>query len=119
MPRSFPFLYVRELEKRRQRCAEFQSPVGDRMDEAEYPSMEAEPVDRVVAWDSVLLITAYGVTHVGSMDADLVLAPGFQSEFHERVIGCAVEHMKVGHSILAAIVGRRGVGIVGLIVLQP
>ena len=88
------------------RSLELHALVGDRMVEAEQESVEAEPVERVVAI-AVFHIAADGMPHVGGVDTDLVLAPGLQLELHERVLGGTCERMEMRHRILTAIVDRR------------
>lgn len=88
------------------------------MGEAEEEGMEAETAKGIAAI-AILRIATDGMGHVGSMDAYLILAACLQLELYERVVGGAIEHMIVGDGELASIIDGRGIGDVGLVVLEP
>ena len=88
------------------------------MGEAEQPGMQAEPMNRVVAV-AIFAVAADGMAHIGCMHANLVLASSLQLKLDQRMLSCAAEHMEMTDGQLAAIVEGRGLGDVGLVVLQP
>ena len=75
-------------------------------------------MDRVVAV-AVFYVATHGMSHVGRVDTNLVLAASLQAILYKRVLGSAVEYMIMRYGILAAIVHGRRVGDVSLVVLKP
>ena len=61
-------------------------------------------MQRVVAI-AVFHVAAHGMPHVGRMYPYLILPACFKFVFHKRVVGCAVEHVEMGHRILTPVVG--------------
>ena len=55
------------------------------MVETKQESMQAQAVHRVIAV-AIFRVATNRMSHVGCMHADLVLAPGLQFEFHQRVL---------------------------------
>ena len=80
--------------------------------------METQTVDRIIAI-AVFRISAYGMTHIGRVDTDLILTTCLKLEFHEREVRGPVEDMIMGNGIFTAIVDWRGIGDIGLVVLKP
>lgn len=76
------------------------------MGEAKEPGVQAEAVQRVIAI-AILHVAADRMSHVGRVDANLVLATCLELVLHEGVVGGAVEHMEMGNGELAAIVHGR------------
>ena len=97
---------------------EFHGLVRHRMIETQQPGMQTQPVQRVVTI-TILHVATYGMTHVGRVYANLVLTACLQFELNQRVLRGTVQHVEMGHGILAAIVYGRRVSDVGLVVLQP
>lgn len=65
--------------------------------------MQAEAMNRVVAI-TVFRVAADGMSHIGRMYANLVLAAGLQLIFYQRMFGGAVQHMEMGDSEFSAII---------------
>ena len=59
------------------------------------------------------------MSHISRVDTDLVLTTRLQLKLHQRVLRGACHHVVVGHGILTAIIHRRRIGHISLIVLQP
>lgn len=79
--------------------------MGHGMFEAKYVGMQAETMAGIVAI-AVLRVTTDGMAHIGSMDANLVLAPGLQLEFAESVCLTAFQDVEMSDGVLASIVGQ-------------
>lgn len=92
--------------------------MAHRVVERQNVSMETQPSDGVVAV-AVFYVAAHRMPHVGSMDTYLILPSRLKPELHKRVGGCSVEHMIVSDSVFAAVVYRRAVSDISLVVLQP
>ena len=88
------------------------------MHEAQHVGVEAETVQRIVAV-AIFRVAADRMSHVRRVNTNLVLTTRLQLIFHQRVLGSPCQHMEVRHSQLAAIVSRRRVSDVCLVVLQP
>ena len=80
--------------------------------------MQTKSMQGIVAI-AVFGIAANRMPHIGRVDTNLVLAPRFQLKLHERVVRGARQRVVMGDGILTAIIYRRAVGHVGLVVLQP
>ena len=97
---------------------EFHGLVRHGMIETQQPGMQTQPVQRVVTI-TIFLVATHGMAHVSRVHANLILTACLQFELNQRVLRRAVQHVEMGHSILAAIVYGRRVSDVGLVVLQP
>ena len=88
------------------------------MMEAEQPSMQTQAMQGIVAV-AVLRVTTNGVPHISRVHTYLVLTACLELELHQRVLRRAGHHVEMCHCILAAVIGGRRLGHVGLVVLQP
>ena len=65
------------------------------MVETKQESMQAQAVHRVISV-AVFRVATNRMSHVSGMHADLVLAPGLQFEFHQRVLCRPGKGMEMG-----------------------
>ena len=80
--------------------------VRHRMIETQQPGVQTETVQRVVAV-AVFAIATNGMSHISSMNANLVLTTRLQLKLYQRVVCRAVHHEEMSDSQLATIVDRR------------
>ena len=86
--------------------------------EVEAEGVKTQTTDGIVAV-AVLDVTANGATEVLEVHADLIFAAGVEFQLHERVVGVAAQGAIVRAGKLSAVVCRRRIGDVGLIVFEP
>ena len=77
-----------------------------RMIEAQDISVQAQTMHRVVAV-SILNIATNWMSHIGGMDANLILPTRLQAVFHERMVCGTVESMEMCYRIFASVIHRR------------
>ena len=80
--------------------------------------MEGQTAYGIVAV-AVLDVAADGMPEVLHVHADLVLATCVEFEFHKGMLGAYAECAEMGARKLAAVVGGRGIGEEGFVVLEP
>ena len=93
-------------EGRGNRGLELHGFASHRMRKAEQPRMETEPMERVVTI-AVLRVAADGMSHVGRMDAYLVLTSCLQSKLHQGMFRRTVENMEMRDGQFATIIHGR------------
>ena len=89
-----------------------------RMIEAENIGVQAKATTWIITV-TILDVSTHRMTHISSMNANLVLASCFQLILYQRMRSSSLQGMKMGNSILATIVSFAGKGNVRLVVLQP
>ena len=92
--------------------------MGYRMVETKNISMQTEPAQRVIAI-AILHVTTHGMSHIGRMHANLVLAPSLQLELNQRMLSRTIEYMKMRNGVFTSIVYIAAISDIGLIVFQP
>ena len=88
------------------------------MEELDAESMEADSPDRVNV-GTILQIAHHGVLEVLHVDTNLILASRLQFQFHQRIIGTALEGAIMGDGIFAAVIVVGGISDKHLVVGQP
>ena len=68
--------------------------------------MQAKTMNGVVAV-SILRVAADGMSHIGRMNANLILAARLKLIFYQRMLGRAIEHVEMGDSIFSTIINGR------------
>lgn len=76
------------------------------MIEAQHTSMQAKTMNGVVAV-TILRIAADRMSHIGRVNANLILAARLKLIFYQRMLGRAIEHVKMGDSIFPTVVNGR------------
>ena len=92
--------------------------MSHRMIEAEHISMQAKTAAWVITV-SVLDVATDRMAHICCMYTNLVLSTRLQLIFYQGMLGSALQCMKVGYCIFAAIVCFAGISNICLVVLQP
>lgn len=88
------------------------------MIETEDVSVKAQPSDRVITI-AILHIATDGMSHIGRVDAYLILTSCLQTILDKRMCSGTVEDMEMRDGVFSAIVYRTAVGDISTVVLQP
>ena len=84
----------------------FHTLVSLRVGEAQHICVQAQAMHRVIAV-SILNIATNWMSHIGGMDANLILPARLQAVFHERMVCGTVESMEMCYRIFASVIHLR------------
>ena len=86
--------------------------------EVQAEGMKGKAADGVAAV-AVFCVAAYGMPHVGHVDANLVFATRLQLQANERIVISCAKCLKMGDGQLAVAFFLLTIGDVGRIILEP